>query len=311
MKPLVSVIIPANNAGSVLSFALSSVLAQTYPDWEIVLVDDGSRDRTWEVGNAVTDGRVRRFRLESNHGRGFARQYALERAAGEYVCMLDADDWMYPWRIEEQIQVLESCPSLSYVTAGMAIAGRAGSLTGVRGVPLEFARYSPAGRLRRPRTPFAPSMFRTAVARAYGFDPSLTVAEDADFLMRLQREEPFGVLPRILYVYSEHGSVSLEKLLLSAAAQRRIYAKHWRREPLAAAAGIVGSTVKSAVYCGIFAFGAAERLVRRRSRRPTAQETAEYRAAYRRVAQLAAKHFSLHIGERDIGQAAVVAPAGA
>lgn len=311
MKPLVSVIIPAYNAEAVLPQALASALAQSFTEWEALLVDDGSVDGTREVVHAVDDRRIRYFRLEPNRGRGFARQYALERAEGEYVCMLDADDWMYPSRIAEQVDALASWPSLSFVSAGMAIAGKEGKLAGVRGAPRRLLCYAPTRELRRPPVPFAASMFRTSVARQYGFDAGFTVAEDADFLMRVQREQSFAVLPRVLYTYNEYGSLTLEKLLLSAAAHRRICARHWRREPLAAARGIIESAARSAAYGCVFALGAGDRLITRRSRKPSAEELAGYSEARRRVAEFAAKHFGSPAGGRDLGPEPLFTPAGA
>jgi glycosyltransferase involved in cell wall biosynthesis len=311
VKPLVSVIVPAYNAEAVLPQALASVLAQSFTEWEALVVDDGSLDGTREVAHAVDDRRIRYFRLERNRGRGFARQYALDRAEGVYCCMLDADDWMYPSRIAEQVEALEACQSLSFVSAGMAIADKGGSLRGVRGVPRRLLCYAPTRELRRPGAPFAASMFRASVARQYGFDAGFTVAEDADFLMRVQREKGFAVLPKVLYTYNEYGSLTIEKLLLSAAAHRRICARHWRREPLAVARGIIESAGRSVAYRCAFALGAGDYLIMRRSRKPSAQEMAGYSEARRRVAQFAARHFGSLASNRDRHREPLFTPAGA
>ena len=93
--PLVSVIIPAYNAEEYISQALSSVLSQTLSDIEVIVVDDGSTDRTASIVEELThrDGRIRLIRQE-NQCAGVARNKGMEVAEGKYLYFLDADDWI-------------------------------------------------------------------------------------------------------------------------------------------------------------------------------------------------------------------------
>ncbi len=93
--PTVSVIMPAYNAAATLPRALDSLLAQTYTDWEAVLVNDGSTDATAEIAGeyAARDSRIRLIHQE-NAGVSAARNRAIENAAGRYLAFLDTDDWM-------------------------------------------------------------------------------------------------------------------------------------------------------------------------------------------------------------------------
>ncbi len=94
MRPLVSVMMPCYNSAGTLPLALASLVAQTYENWECILVDDGSTDRPIDIVEQASDKRISFFRLDRNMGRGVAQQAALDYATGDYLCMLDADDWL-------------------------------------------------------------------------------------------------------------------------------------------------------------------------------------------------------------------------
>ena len=121
-QPLVSVMMPCYNAAESLPWALGSMLAQTYTRWELIVVDDGSTDGSAAAIEALGDPRIRLIRFPENRGRPHARQAALDAAQGEYLAMLDADDWIYPEKLERQTEVLERCPELAAVGAGVMVA---------------------------------------------------------------------------------------------------------------------------------------------------------------------------------------------
>lgn len=109
VQGLVSVITPVFNAEKVIGATLESVFNQTYPNVEIVLVDDNSSDDSKGVIEkyAETHPEIVYFRQPTNQGAGAARNKALELARGQYVAFLDADDLWYPTKIEKQIKLLE------------------------------------------------------------------------------------------------------------------------------------------------------------------------------------------------------------
>src|SRR5579875_1316545 len=92
--PSVSVVICAYNETERIDWAIQSVLAQSYEDWELIVVDDGSTDDTTEQARAHSDFRIRVIRIEKNQGKAFALNYALGIARGKYFMELDADDWL-------------------------------------------------------------------------------------------------------------------------------------------------------------------------------------------------------------------------
>jgi glycosyltransferase involved in cell wall biosynthesis len=110
MNELVSIIIPTYNTEKFIRDTLQSVQNQTYQNWEMILVDDASTDKTVSVIEefAKKDSRIKLFKLEKNSGNGFARNIAVEKASGKYIAYLDADDLWFPEKLEKQIEFLKA-----------------------------------------------------------------------------------------------------------------------------------------------------------------------------------------------------------
>jgi glycosyltransferase involved in cell wall biosynthesis len=113
--PTVSVIIPTYNRADLIPFAIDSVLQQTYSDFEIIVVDDGSTDDTEAVVRAYGD-RVR-YVWTTNGGTGHARNVGMEHARGKYFTFLDSDDLLYPYALDFETRLLERFPAVSMVCA--------------------------------------------------------------------------------------------------------------------------------------------------------------------------------------------------
>ena len=109
--PLVSVILPTYNRADLLPRAVKSVLAQTYPCWELIIWDDGSTDNTTEVVGSYRDERLRYFR-DDNHGVSYARNCAIQTARGEYIAFLDSDDEWRHQKLTAQIEALNTHPGI-------------------------------------------------------------------------------------------------------------------------------------------------------------------------------------------------------
>jgi len=110
MSELVSIITPTFNAGKYIQDTLQSVLNQSYQNWEMILIDDASTDQTVKIIKdfAEKDARFKLSELSKNSGNGFARNVALEKATGQYIAFLDADDLWFPMKLEKQIQYLKA-----------------------------------------------------------------------------------------------------------------------------------------------------------------------------------------------------------
>ena len=100
---LVSIIVPAYNAEKYVADAIESVLRQTYPYFELIIVDDASTDRTAEVVQSFSDQRIKLIRHTSNKGPGAARNTAIETAKGKWIAFLDADDQWKVNRLERLV----------------------------------------------------------------------------------------------------------------------------------------------------------------------------------------------------------------
>jgi glycosyltransferase involved in cell wall biosynthesis len=109
--PTVSVIIPTYNRASMVKEAIQSVLGQTYSDYEIIAVDDGSTDNTREIVNAFSDKKIR-YVFQENRGRSNARNHAINIAWGRYIAFLDSDDLFMPIKLERQVAFMENNPDI-------------------------------------------------------------------------------------------------------------------------------------------------------------------------------------------------------
>ena len=113
-QPLVSVVMPAYNASSYIEEAIRSVVDQTYPNGELIVVDDGSTDGTLDIAMRLAgeDGRIRVIPLSGNGGAACARNHALARCSGGAIAYLDADDVWLPEKLERQVAFMRevSCP---------------------------------------------------------------------------------------------------------------------------------------------------------------------------------------------------------
>jgi glycosyltransferase involved in cell wall biosynthesis len=212
-KALVSVIIPAFNAAEKIGQTLESVLAQTYPKIEVIVVDDGSSDATSTV---VTDFAVRDDRIQlvqqSNAGAGAARNTAIRAARGKYIAPLDADDFWFPEKLEKQVARLERCGGeTGLVYCWSMLIDQHGELFG-------DCCHTVEGRLRRAMVlrnivgNGSVPLFRATTLEKVGL--YLTQAEqggaqgceDWDLYLRISEQFEVRVVPEYLMAYRQAGS---------------------------------------------------------------------------------------------------------
>lgn len=218
MEP-VSVIVPAYNAADTLAKTLDSVLAQTVPDWEVLVVDDGSTDGTVEVAERYA-ARDRRIRVVTglHAGVSAARNEGLRLAAQPWVLFLDADDWIVPAYLERMLGFLRAHPETDAVHCGWGYVAGDGS------VYVERTDYTLAGRrdlfdvfARVCAISIHACVLRTALVRDLGgFDPALAVCEDWDLWQRVARAGArFGMVEELLALYRlRPGSASKNAVVL-------------------------------------------------------------------------------------------------
>ena len=218
--PAISVVIAVYNGGSTIRRAIESVLAQTYPAHEIIVIDDGSTDDT-DVVVAEFGDRVR-YLHQSNAGVSAARNAGAAAATGKWLAFLDADDWYYPDRLRWHAEWLSRDPGLDFLTgdyeyrrpdgslisrsmentqAGGALLGKA---KGAREVIMELNEIAPfiENHFGDTHTLTVPRQTFLALG---GYPPGRAVCEDVNFLIRLcARSRRVGVICEPMGVYLIH-----------------------------------------------------------------------------------------------------------
>lgn len=282
LNPLVSIAMPYYNAAASLPMALASLLAQRYATWECLLIDDGSTQDPMLIVAAFADPRIRVIRLERNGGTGVARQVALEHAKGDYLAMLDADDWYYPDKLTRQLAVIEAEPRLALVSTGMAIVDRDGAMVGVRcrgvaGIPVPV--QGPWQQLTALPLAHAPSLLRMDLARQVRYRPELRRSEDTDFLLNLLWGRYYALLPDVAYAYAEYAPATLDKLSAGYRYRIKMLWAQRGRDPKAAFTQILTTWSKLQLYRAARQMGRTDWLIQRRSQPPTSADLVDFAQA--------------------------------
>lgn len=205
--PRVSVIIPAYNAGAYLAAALESVLRQTYTDYEVVVVNDGSTDDTGDIAASYTAGFQGKLRCvyQENRGLPAARNTAIRHSTGEFIALLDADDVWLNHRLERGVAAMDGATAVGLVHARVGRIDAAGRR--LKDPPSPPARYL-SGSIghhiytRRAHLLCPTIMFRRQCLKVAGmFDESMRATEDRDLWFRIARHYPVAYVNEILAYY--------------------------------------------------------------------------------------------------------------
>ena len=217
VSPKVTVLIPVYNREKYVAAAIESILAQSFTDFELLLIDDGSTDGSVGVMRSyTTDPRVRLVRNEGNLGIPATRNRGIALAGGEYIAMLDSDDWAYPTRLAKQVAFLNRHKDHAMVgawTVGMNEEGR----------PLEKGkrRFVSPGELQSRllfRACFAQTsiLARTVIMQEYGYREQYPVCEDFDLFVRIAGKHKLANLPETLVGRRAHAdNITREKAQLA------------------------------------------------------------------------------------------------
>ncbi|MEG5171860.1 glycosyltransferase [Microcoleus sp. B3-D7] len=202
----VSVIIPTFNCDCYILRAVESVIDQTYQDWEIIVVDDGSTDNTRQILEPYYD--LIQYVYQENQGAAIARNRGCELAKGEFLAFLDSDDFFLPEKLEKQIACFDADPTLDLVQTGWLIVDKKDE--GIYGVkPWEEAPQLDLQSLVLYKSVRSSALMlrREWWERLGGFDPRFSLAEDLDFVLRLALKGCNLVwLKEILTCYRHHDS---------------------------------------------------------------------------------------------------------
>ena len=202
--PLVSIILPSFNGARFLKEAVDSIVQQTFQDWELILVDDGSTDHTPDIMKGYQDPRIRYLKNEGNKGLVYSLNRAIEASAGRYIARMDADDISQPERLEKQVIFLELHPEIAVYDARQQFIDDTGTPTGFFNSDITGSEN-----IRRKMPWFNcmghPSvMMRAEIAKTYRYRK--VVYEDYDLWLRMLNDGlKLERTPEPLLLYRVHG----------------------------------------------------------------------------------------------------------
>ncbi len=273
-QPLVSVGIPFRNEERHLAAAVRSVLAQTWTNLEVLLVDDGSTDGSLAIARSLRDPRVTVTSDGLRRHLPASLNETAKRASGELVARMDGDDLAHPDRIRRQVAALASAgPACDAAGTWAALVDENDELFAVIEASLPA---SPLSALERGIFPHATLLARRDWLLSHPYDERLTRAEDRDLWCRTVATSRFVIVPEPLYVVraEPRHPTFLPDYLESQRQNRILFARYGPRTMGVARTyrARAASLAKAGIMSVAVRLGVAERLVRRRGRPPTASE---------------------------------------
>ncbi len=199
---MISVVIPTYNGAKYIVSAINSVLQQSYQDFEIIIIDDGSTDNTRETVEQMTDERVRYF-YQANQGPSAARNRGVELSRGEFIAFLDSDDLWRPDKLEIQLNAFKQHPHVDLIFSNIEMCYEKSGAKFIKKFPnfankellLKNLLIIPMNTVPYPSTVLVK---KDALIRAGLFDKDIIVCEDWDLWLRMAVYTNFYCVNRIL-----------------------------------------------------------------------------------------------------------------
>lgn len=203
-KPVLSVTTPIYNGVNFINRCCNNLLAQTFTDWEWVVVNDGSTDETEKAVRALSDDRIRLFSYDQNKGRGFARNKAVSESRGEWIVIWDVDDMHFPDRLEMINEARKD--NYDFFCSYAVVVNNEFNIKGVRG----FLKASNS----LPKSFVHPTMAcRTEISRKIPCNPNIRTGEDARILWTLPMKYRGLWFEDVLTIYCEDSEINLRKAI--------------------------------------------------------------------------------------------------
>jgi glycosyltransferase involved in cell wall biosynthesis len=241
-RPLVSVIVPTYNRAHCIKTAITSIIEQSYTNWELLIIDDGSTDQTKSIISTYTDSRIR-YSYQKNAGPKVARNYGLQQSQGAWITYLDSDDILYPNCIQTMVSALSKHPNVVFAMPdGLRILDlykngkivkttpdpeELGTTFTVRDIYMRNARFACLGFMH----------LRRLFDEGLMWDENVAGMEDWEFMLTIGAKYPdqFLFVPAQLYEYHQRfggdGLCANSTYSTWANAFEYIYEKH-KHDPL-------------------------------------------------------------------------------
>jgi len=200
-KPMVSVIMPAFNEQRTIERAIRSILAQTYENFELIIINDGSTDKTADILETFLDPRIRVLTNPTTQGVAKSMNIGIRASKGKYIARMDADDYCMPQRLEKQVQFLEAHPDVAVLGTAYYHKDRIRGEEFVRVFPLEDSS------IKREMAKYIPIcqggvMIRKQALVDVGlYNENCEDLEDLELWIRMGAKYKFANLEEPLYVY--------------------------------------------------------------------------------------------------------------
>lgn len=230
--PIISVIIPAFNAEKTIEETLQSVINQTFIDFEIIVINDGSTDRTLEVVDKIKDPRIKVFSYPNSGRVSISRNRGFLQAVGEFIAFLDADDIWMPEKLDLQFKALQSNPQAAVAYSWVDCIDENGkflrstrriSITGDVHAELLLGNFLENGS--------NPLIRKQALMEVGIFDESLLNAEDHDLYLRLAANYQFICVPAPVVLYRISPNSKSCNVARMEVQSRRVIEKGFERAP--------------------------------------------------------------------------------
>lgn len=288
--PLVSIGMPVFNCERTIAQAISSILNQTFTDWELLVIDDGSTDNTLEIATAFNDPRIIVTKGGQNRRLPTRLNECISKASGTFFARMDGDDIAYPRRLECQLKYLHSHPEVDLVGGWVMVFRNDGTALGARRGPLTHEQMwaHPWKGVLLPHSTWIGKIewFRRNRYR------NVPASEDQELLFRTYQVSRFATVPKIVLGYREN-RLSLRYLL----SMRRHVCKNivrnavQQRQFTNAALCVVAEAAKGLTEAVAICTGLNHRMLRRRAMPIHEEEAREWRSVWENVTFAANKHW--------------------
>jgi glycosyltransferase involved in cell wall biosynthesis len=284
IAPRVSIGMPVYNCEKTVAVSIQSILNQSFTDWELIVIDDGSTDKTLAVAEQFGDFRIRIVDGRRNFGLPRRLNQAVQLSSGRYFARMDGDDIAYPERLSKQVAFLDKHPEVDLLATAVSVFKDDGALLGLRPVPVSHKVICAHPWSGFPM-PHPTWMGNLGWFRANPYRANAVRMEDKELLFRTYANSTFACLDEVLLGYRE-SSMSFNKILL---ARRNFVHALWQASGKqcsfqVALRGTFGQAARAALDAAALASGLGYKLLQHRAQPASQQESTRWLQVWQQTA---------------------------